>query len=263
MSQATFRGNLRRRFRTAVRTTYLVMVVGLVSGSVYFAAASQAQTVTRITLQDESDWWSDSRPGPEEDNGETQERAPSDSTYRILALNLTEQVLEDAAAKLGKVTLVERGGGTDYSRTQACYVSAGGSSRVFLVFENASFPGGPGFYLFLDGAPWKGIDLCRKSPLVTTGLATASGLHLGQSPSQVLALLGKPSLRRKDELFYVFHAHMERPASELKKERESNPQMSDDEFHSKFAVYDLEATVHVRFVDSKLTYLAVSKAEID
>ena len=44
--------------------------------------------------------------------------------------------------------------------------------------------------------------------------------------------------------------------------REANPQLSDEEFHDQFAVYDLEASVDLKFVNSKLTYLGVSRAEI-
>jgi hypothetical protein len=263
MVQTTFRSNRSRRIQEVVRNVCVVIAMGMFSAFACFVTVSRAQTASKITLQDNSDSWSDSRPTHANHTAETQDRAPSDGTYRISGIDLTDDVLEDAASKLGKVKLVERAAGTDYARTQACYVSADGSPRVFLVFEMAAFPGGPGFYLFSDGTTWKGMEFCLKSALVSPGLATASGLHFGQTPADIKALLGKPSFQAKDELIYVFHAHQERSAAELKKQRESNPQLSNEEFHDKFAVYDLEVSIHVRFVSSKLTYLRVSKAEIN
>lgn len=240
----------------------LVVVGGAALLPVFLSLAIVAQTDQRLALKDDSDWWSDSRVRDAGYSVKTQERVPPDTTYQIAGIELSDDVFSDAAAKLGKVALVERDSESSYRRTQACYVSDDRSGRAFLIFETGDFPVSPSFYLFLDGAEWKGSELCRRSRLVSRSLATGSGLHLGQTPAQVIAILGKPSRQRGNELIYGFHAHRQKSAEELKKLRQSNPQLSDEDFHDWFAVYDLESGVHARFVDSKLTYLGVSKAEI-
>jgi hypothetical protein len=155
-----------------------------------------------IYLGDNSDWWSMLR---SEDGGKQipgQKREPSPANLRILGIDLKQdRPLAQAIAKLGPATPVERGDAST-GRTQLCYVSEANASNVHLIFEEGEVEGS--FYLFEDGAHWKGESRCEPSKLVSVNLWTEAGLGLRETPSQVESLLGEPSLRRADRLTYVF-----------------------------------------------------------
>jgi hypothetical protein len=227
------------------------------------SAGPAIQLDSTVRLNDNSDWWSSNSVRDGGDSVRTQERVPADTNYEILGIDLTDNVFHDATSKLGKPVIVERENAASIRRRQICYASDDDAGKVHLVFEQGAFPFGVGFYLFTDGASWTGSDMCLSSKLLSITASTGSGLHLGQTPSEVMLILGRPSRRRRNELIYAFHARKRRSAEELKKLRQVNSQLSDQEFHDKYDSYDLEPTVDARFLDSKLTYLAVSRAELN
>jgi len=163
-----------------------------------------------------------------------------------------------AATKLGKATMVQRGDAST-GRQQVCYASLGAQEQVHLIFEQEEV--GYTFYLFTDGPAWEGADRCVASNAISRSLATASGLHLGMTPAQVIAIIGKPTKRRENELVYSFSIRKKTSAKDLEEARERNPEMSEKEFQANYGHYDLGTGIVAKFVDSKLTYLAVSKVE--
>jgi hypothetical protein len=215
------------------------------------------QTGPRVYLRDNSDWWSGSRSSESGEDIRIQERELASSNFRIVGIHLNEDMFAQAAAKLGPTTIVQRGDAST-GRAQACYVSDEGA-KIHLIFEQdeVAFT----LYLFSDGRPWNGSDQCAHSHLISAGLSTASGLRLGQTPSEVIAILGEPSNQRKNELIYSVHVKKRASEEILKKLRQQNTQMSDEDFHKAYDFYDLGAAVHARFTDSKLTFLVVSRAE--
>lgn len=209
---------------------------------------------------DNSDWWSGLNPTRPDFNQaiELQERELSSANFRILGIHLSDKMFGQAAAKLGKTQVLQRGDASA-GREQACYVSGAGSQKVFLIFEQGEVDFT--FYLFADSRPWNGMDRCSASPLVSYALSTPSGLHLGQSPAQVIAILGKPNTHLQDELIYSLHARKKNSAEDLQTARKNNPDMSDADFHSNFDFYDLGVGIDAKFTASKLAYLSVSKSE--
>src|SRR5882762_10283994 len=133
---------------------------------------------------DNSDWWSFTG-APYDSEIPEQHREPSPENFQVLEIELGDDVLARAASKLGKTSVVERGGGA-LARAQACYVSTEGEGRTHVAFEKGEV--NAVFYLFEGGKDWKGSDLCSLSPLVTKNLRTASGIGLGQSPAEVQAI---------------------------------------------------------------------------
>src|SRR5579859_1552879 len=178
------------------------------------------QTGPRVSLHDNSDWWSGSRAIESGENIKIQERELASSNFRILGIHLNEDMFKQAAAKLGPATIIQRGDAAT-GRAQACYVSDQ-DTKIHLILEQdeVSFT----FYLFSDGRPWDGSDQCAHSHLVSAGLSAASGLHLGQTPSEVTAILGEPSERRKNELIYSVHAKKKASEENLKELRQRNTQ---------------------------------------
>ncbi|HYK39291.1 MAG TPA: hypothetical protein VEU98_04665 [Candidatus Eremiobacteraceae bacterium] len=210
-----------------------------------------------VRLLDNSDWWSENRTS-EPDEIEPQERGFAKSAFQVLGINLDEKMFSHASSKLGKAPLIERGDAST-GRLQACYVSSGATKKVHLIFEQSEV--GFSFYMFVDGLLWEGSDRCVPSEKVSPALATASGLHLGQTPAHVIAILGKPTKRSENELLYSFLVRKKTSAQDLKEARERNPDMNDRDFQENFGYYNLGARVTAKFVNSRLAYLAVSKVE--
>lgn len=208
---------------------------------------------------DNSDWSGLNPTGPDFDQAiQPQERELTSSNFRVLSIRLSDKMFDQAAARLGKAQVLQRGDASA-GRSPACYVSAADSQKVFLVFEQGEVDFT--FHLFCDSRPWNGIDRCTPSPLVSYALATASGLHLGQSQAEVIAILGTPTTRRRNELVYSLHVRTKNSAEDLKTARKNNPDMNDADFHSNFDFSDLNISINAKFTAAKLSYLAVSKSE--
>ena len=77
-----------------------------------------------------------------------QSREPSPSNFQILGLNLDDDIFSEAAAKLGKAPVVERGDAST-GRSQVCYISPEERGTVHLVFEKGEV--NEVFYLFVGG----------------------------------------------------------------------------------------------------------------
>jgi hypothetical protein len=216
------------------------------------------QTDDIVRLQNNSDWWSTSRSPDPDESIKTQEREFAKSNFQVLGVNLGETMFSRAAAKLGKATAIERGDAST-GRRQVCYASSGTQDKVHLVFEQGEVE--YTFYLFADGPAWEGADRCVDSNAISMHVATASGLHLGQTPARVIAILGKPTKRRENELVYSFSVKKKTSLQDLKEAKQRHPELSDKDFQETYSSYNLGASIHAKFVESKLTYLAVSRAE--
>src|SRR6266851_61027 len=220
----------------------------------------QARKTLRVRLNDSSDWWSILNEKASEEFGDPQHREVSISNFVILSVALGEGQFEKAAAKLGKAPIVERGDGAS-GRSQACYVSGDGPRAVHLIFEQGEVD--YSFYLFEGGATWTGREHCVKSNLISTGVKSSGGLRLGLSPSEVEAILGNPSRRRYDKLVYSLETKERLSAEELRKFRESFPNLSEKELRNRFDNLYASVYIEVRMVNSKVNYLVVSKSEVD
>jgi hypothetical protein len=220
-------------------------------------AGPATQTDHAVRLNDNSDWWSASRNPDSDENIHAEKREFPKSNFQILGIDLRDTMFSKAAARLGTTTIIERGDAST-GRSQACYVSPG-DKQVHLIFEQGEVEFT--FYLFADGLVWEGSDRCATSKEISRSLATASGLHLGQTPTQVIAVLGKPTKERENEFIYSFSVRKKTSAEDLKQARQHNPDLSEKDFQENYGFYDLNAGICARFEHSKLTYLAVSKSE--
>jgi hypothetical protein len=221
-------------------------------------AGPATQTDDAVRLNDNSDWWSTSRSPDSDESIKPQERELARPNFQVLGVNLGETMFSRAAAKLGKAATIERGDAST-GRRQVCYSSPGIQDKVHLIFERGEVE--YTFYLFSGGPNWEGSDRCVNSKAISTSLVTASGLRLGLTPAQVIAILGKPTKQRENELVYSFSIRKKTSPQDLKEARERNPEMSEKDFQENFGHYDLGTGIDAKFVASKLTYLAVSKVE--
>ena len=204
-----------------------------------------------VSIDDDSDWWSIIRQDSPEENLKADEKDVQGANFRILGITVGRDEMDAIQAKLGKVAIVTRGDAA-IGRQQICYQSLDG--KTYLTFESGEVQ--YAFYLFLKGPDWTGSELCAKSKFVTSGVSTLSGLRLGENPTQVRGILGKPTkLSRAGDLIYFSQIRKRWTPAELKRIRKYNPDVSD--------FYDMSAYIVARFSHSKLIYLGVSKSETD
>ena len=219
---------------------------------------ASAADVEEVRINDNSDWWSVLNQAPHRPDIESQQKDTDESNFEVLGISLGFDQFQSLAAKLGKVTLVHRGDAST-GRTQVCYEFGSGSNRSYLVFEKGEIT--TSFYLLSSASKWNGSTHCAKSNLITNDLHTRSGLRLGQSISEVAAILGKPNLANEDRLFYSRVVQKRTSPESLKAFRRQYPEMPEKDFHDNYDYYSLSVYIEAGFIDSKLSYLAVSRSE--
>jgi hypothetical protein len=244
-----------------ISAKFLVIASILVLPIYGYVPTFSKQTTTKqphsnVRLEDNSDWWSLTKENDDEERVTFQERELSRGNFQILGVSLDEDLFRRAVGKLGRATPVERGDAST-GRRQLCYVSIGEATKTYLIFESGEVNGS--FYLFSAGPAWNGNEKCVATKVVTSETSTTSGLHLGLTPSQVIVILGKPSSHSRDELSYYLHTRKKTSEAGLKRLRQQQREMSDKEFSDNYAFYDLTAVIVLKFKDSKLAYLVVSR----
>lgn len=209
-------------------------------------------------LKDHSDWWSILNENSRGLKTNASNRDVDPKTFRIATLDLATVGFNDITTKLGKTARIQRGDAST-SREQACYRSATGGAPVYLIFEFGEDESN--FYLFADGADWKGRSSCARSKQLSTETSTTSGLKLGLTPDQFKAILGQPDATSENRLVYSRSVKMRSTLEQFERQRKEYPEtLSDRLAHEKFDFYTASIYIEAKFIDSKLSYLAVSKS---
>jgi len=191
-------------------------------------------------LNDNSDWWS-SVVDTQKINIKVQHRLPAPSNLQILGIDLDASrfnYFQNIFSKLGQANITSRSDGAE-SREQICYISSGSAEKVHLIFEHSEIF--YSFYLFSGGTEWTGSDRCVSSDLITESFGTAAGMHLGQSRKEIETMFGQPSATYDNRSLYSFEG--ERTKEGL--------------------IWTVDVRVDARFENSKLTYLAISRSEVN
>jgi hypothetical protein len=187
-----------------------------------------------------------------------QHRLLAPANFRILGITLGDSHsgdFPDVIAKLGKAKITTRGDGAE-ARDQICYVSTGSADKVHLIFEkNETIDS---FYLFSGGSDWTGSDRCAESDLISGSLGTEAGIHLGESRTEVEAILGQPSGTYDKGIVYSFEGERTLSPDEYKKLHPHH-----DDVPNETLDWTIQVQIDARFENSKLIYLAVSRSEIN
>jgi len=166
-----------------------------------------------------------------------QNREVAGTNFRISGVDLAsgEEVLLQATKLFGKSPSVSSGdASTSYRRV--CYRSATENDNTYLTFGQGEVDST--FVLSSDSSVWKGNHICNRSRKITRNVATDSGLHLGLTQAQVIAILGlatrhSQNIRQhRDALIYSL---------EVRKKADV-----------------LVVNIDTQFVDDSLTRLAIS-----
>jgi hypothetical protein len=232
------------------RASGLAAVIALGSG----AQALFSQGLAPQHLDDNSDWWSTANAVPAAQGATPQKRNISDKNFEVMSVALGEDMFSQAGTEFGSVRPVIRGETSNF-REQACYAFP---AHVFLIFEHTEV--GDSFYLFTGAAQWKGEDACVPVARPPSSVATGSGLHIGQTPEQVVAILGPPGERTPEQLFYVLGSKRPATAEDVAALGKQHPPQGDTK-PPKTVEFDVTVTIVAKFARGELNYLAVSKAE--
>jgi hypothetical protein len=203
---------------------HTLVVAVLLSSALAFG---QNQTVH---LSDKSDWWSLLRTPSHNPQLKPASAELDPSNFAVAGVNLTSSPFTEAIERLGYTQKVSRGDAST-ARRQLCY-SSPGKPPSFLVFESAEIS--EGFYLFSSKKDWKGRKRCTAANS-TEAWKTDSGLRLGFTPAQLQTILGKPDDAHDNRFLYL------------------------RQFKQNGA--DVTLYIEARFADSRLNYLAVSRAD--
>ena len=234
----------------------------LASASLFLWLSSQlgappSQTIPTVRLDDNPDSWSDTQGPAENEELKPENRELPTANYEILGIDLGEDLFARAAAKIGKATTIQRGDAST-GREQACYVSPDPRHRVLLIFERQEV--GYASYLFEGGADWKGANPSVVSKAISRDLATTSGLRLGMTPAQVIAIFGKPTKRHKDDFIYSFLVTKKTSPNDLKQARDRNPAMREKDFLATSVTTTLEPGLWLSLWTSSLPTSAYLKS---
>jgi hypothetical protein len=221
--------------------------------------AGQIKYIT-VRLEDHSDWWSVLNESFKSPHSKRLDKDLDSKNFEIEGFSLDYDLsFQSVQNKLGHADIVERGDAST-GRQQICYVSEQ-NPDTHLIFEKGEL--NVVLYMIAGGKQWDGDALCAKSAAVTASTSTASGLRLGMTDGELEGILGKPDLSTNDKLIYFRELKKKTSPSELVKLRSEHSEMSENEFQETYDSYYLDIYIEARFISSKLTYLAVSKAEGD
>jgi hypothetical protein len=213
-----------------------------------------------VRLEDHSDWWSVLNESFKSPHSKRLDKDLAPNNFEIEGFSLDYDLsFQSVQKKLGHADIVERGDAST-GREQICYVSEQ-NPDTHLIFEKGEL--NVVFYMIAGGKHWDGEALCAKSPALTASTSTASGLRLGMTNGELEAILGTPDLSTNDKLIYFREVKKKTSTSELAKLRSEHSQMSEKDFQESYDSYYLDIYIEARFINSKLTYLAISKAESD
>jgi hypothetical protein len=171
---------------------------------------------------------------------------PSEDAFRVVS------------SVLGKIETQATGDAGDYDES-ACYRPLDTSDNTRLFFGK----GEVAFYFTLasNNSSLKPRQHCHPSSKVYKSLATASGLHLGQTSELVIAILGLPTRHshqnHSDFLVYDSETRKKTSAKDLARLRQLYPGYTEKELLRDYEFYDLSETIRVKFVDDQLAEITV------
>lgn len=183
--------------------------------------------------------------------------------FQIAGVDLAsnEEALKQAARILGPVKVRATGDAADADE-RACYCSADKSDKTRLYFHRGEVS--PWFVLSSTTPVSERKDICRPSSNVTRNISTASGLHLGLTEGQMIAILGLPTSRShkagtgRDFMDYEFETKKRDSPQELARAHQEHPGMSERELEDDdYGYYDLGEAIKAEFLNNALIELAV------
>ncbi|HEX5432430.1 MAG TPA: hypothetical protein VFW83_10720, partial [Bryobacteraceae bacterium] len=171
-----------------------------------------------------------------------------------------QDVLDQAARVLGPVKTTATGDASTFQET-ACYRSAVSDDLTVILFGKGEVD--YSFDLTSRDTVRKQAQHCLTSATISRALATASGLRLGETQDQVIAILGLPTRRSRNAtlgttvLAYNFQTTKGTAPLDLARFHQRNPEMSEHDLEINFGSYSLEESIRATFKRGSLSELWV------
>jgi hypothetical protein len=179
--------------------------------------------------------------------------------FQIAGLDLTlyGEILDQAFRVLGKTPTIATGDASTADE-RACYMPEDLSDNTRLYVHRGEVDSE---FVLSSGVPASERKLpCLRTSKVSRLIATGAGLRLGQTPEQVIAIIGLPTRRIRNArdgsefMEYSFEsARKKLTQREIERIRRANPQFYDTDPY-----YVLEELIRVKFKSS-----AVSELDVD
>ena len=183
--------------------------------------------------------------------------------FQIAGIHLAayKEALDQAADILCK-TATHASGDASTALEEACYQSSDRNDSTLLIIQRGEVS--PSFVLAADRSYWKWSIPCRRSTKVTRQISTASGLRLGLTQEQVIAVLGRPTSRiqnhglHRNSISYDFEMRRRTSQTWLMRSRREHPEMSERELEQNYGHYDLWESINAEFENDSLVTLVVN-----
>jgi hypothetical protein len=225
--------------------------------------AMQGQVQPEVAPPAKSDTYGTAADGRKE---RIQHRELASANFRISGVDLSgEDVLSQAARIFGN-SPIKSSGDAGTASHEACYQSGTEGDSTHLIFGRGEVD----FWFTLSSAvsEGKGNLACARSGKITRDITTDSGLHLGLTKQQVIAVLGLATNRsqtvrqRTEVLIYSLETEEKTDPQKLEQwwEREikENPRASRQTFLENYANYTLEVYITAQFTNDSLNQLNIS-----
>lgn len=199
-----------------------------------------------------------------------QYREVAGTNFQIAGVDLIakEEVLDQAARILGKVETVATGDASTFLE-RACYRSTQENDNTRLIFVRGEVS--PYFVLSSESSAWQWRTSCKRSSRISRSLTTASGLHLGQTQEQLIAILGLPTMHSRnvhngqDDMVYALETKKKMSSRELapylQDELKQYPNLNQKTWIENNGYYSLWVSIHAKFINDSLTNLKILWSE--
>jgi hypothetical protein len=186
----------------------------------------------------------------------------SPGNFRIAGIDLAREqdALDQAARVLGTVETKATGDASNFEET-ACYWSADSDDPTVLLLGKGEVD--YFFNLMSRDTVRNQTQYCLPSLKISRSLSTGSGLRLGETPDQVIAILGLPTRRSRNTtlgamvLAYDFETTKKTAPLDLARFRQKNPDMSEHDLEANFGSYSLGESIKATFERGTLSELWV------
>jgi len=226
-------------------------------------ASIHGQTQSEVAPPAKSDTYATTYDGKKE---RIQHRELARANFRISSVDLSGEDVLSQAAKIFGNNPIKSSGDAGTASQEACYQSATEGDSTHLIFERGEVDFR--FTLSSGVSEGKGNLVCTRSGKITRDITTDSGLHLGLTKQQVIAVLGLATNRSQnvrqhtEVLIYSLETEEKTDPQKLEQwwEREvkENPRASRQTFLENYANYTLEVYITAQFTNDSLNRLNVS-----
>jgi len=188
--------------------------------------------------------------------------------FQIAGVDLTAfgEVLDQAEKVLGKTPIKATGDAADYL-AEACYRPVDQNDTTLLIIQTGEVV--PSYILAADHSAWKWKTPCLPTNKVSRQIATASGIKIGLTQDEVIAILGLPTRRvhnastGKEQLIYAYSMQKKFTARDFAWIRKCYPNKSEETIRSEYKIYDLWESITAKFVNNVLVRLEVEYSTTD